>query len=154
MILLLAVQFRITDYLLVSDHSINSSLFIYSNVSKVQEEEAKEGSKPQVLVVGFANLIWSLYLMFLVSEFGLLFIVNQLVGQIILFISLISNLSLVKINYTLKFHDLSSKSNKSKVDLNVIIGLHFLGYLVFFGTGHQATFAMVYTTYTTILATA
>ncbi|POW18719.1 hypothetical protein PSHT_05535 [Puccinia striiformis] len=149
MILLLAVQFRITDYLLVSDHSINSSLFIYSNVSKVQEEETKEGQKPEILVAGFAHSFGSWCLII-----WTLFIVNQLVGQIILFISLISNLSLVKINYTLKFHDLSSKSNKSKVDLNVIIGLHFLGYLVFFGTGHQATFAMVYTTYTTILATA
>ncbi|POW04711.1 hypothetical protein PSTT_10216, partial [Puccinia striiformis] len=82
-------------------------LSLCTNVSKVQEEEAKEGSKPQVLVVGFANLIWSLYLMFLVSGFGPLFIVNQQVGQTITSSSLISILSSVEISNTLKSHHLN-----------------------------------------------
>ncbi|POW15008.1 hypothetical protein PSTT_02582 [Puccinia striiformis] len=169
-ILLSAVQYWITDYLLASNPSIDSfiqisgttikliaarfsiftSLFsllllwyilpLCIDVSKVKEEEHKEeGQKPKLLVVGFANSFGSSYLMFLVSAFGILFLVNQPVGQIVLSLSLISILSLVEINDTL--NDLSP--NESKVNVKVIIGLHFLGYLVFFGTGHQATFATI-----------
>jgi len=139
------------------------------DVTRVEEDKEQVG-KPRLLVIGFANAYGSSYLMFLVASFGMLFLVTQPVGQVILSLGLVAILSLVEINDSLmdvkKLRESFQKAIEAAAtpkdsirkeekqalerlkmqehtDLNMIIALHFLGYLMFFGTGHQAAFVSI-----------
>lgn len=130
-----------------------------------KEPGPMDGKKPRLLVIGFANAYGSSYLMFFLACFGILFLVTPPVGQVVLSIGLVAMLSLVEINdsledvgrlqgsfhkavetaakgYQAQTHDGTSRVT-SETNLGVLVGLNFLGYLIFFGTGHQATFASI-----------
>jgi phosphatidylinositol glycan class O len=134
--------------------------------SNSEPKEKGENKKPKLLVIGFANVYGSSYLMFLVACFGILFLVTQPVGQVVLSLGLVAILCLVELNDTLNDIDSLRESyqkaietvavtNKAKdeeegrmtkippTDLNILVGFYFLGYMLFFGSGHQATFASI-----------
>ncbi|KAA1127356.1 mannose-ethanolamine phosphotransferase gpi13 [Puccinia graminis f. sp. tritici] len=134
--------------------------------SESEPKEKGENNKPKLLVIGFANVYGSSYLMFLVACFGILFLVTQPVGQVVLSLGLVAILCLVELNDTLNDIDSLCESYQKAIetvavtqkpkdeeesrirkvpstDLNILVGFYFLGYMLFFGTGHQATFASI-----------
>lgn len=141
------------------------------DVQREENEGTEKGGKPKVLVIGFANSYGSSYLMFLASAFCVLFLVAQPTGQLILSISLIAILTLVEINDSLNdvkslrvsfesaVNAAAQQKPRSQIKENsrieeepikvestrflLISGLSLLGYLIFFGTGHQATFSSI-----------
>ncbi|OAV90333.1 hypothetical protein PTTG_28368 [Puccinia triticina 1-1 BBBD Race 1] len=130
------------------------------DVQRVEPEEAA-AEKPRLLVIGFANVYGSSYLMFLAAVFAILFLVTPPTGQLVLGLALVAVLALVELNDA--FVDLAALEHAlpnavrsaathntpsgpalvPPCDLNMLTGLYLLGHLVFFGTGHQATFASV-----------
>ncbi|MBW0516471.1 hypothetical protein O181_056186 [Austropuccinia psidii MF-1] len=130
---------------------------------KDEKNQVQEEEKERVLVIGFANSYGSSYLMYLCALFGILFLVNQPMGEIVLSAGLVAILSLVEINDSLEdvqaleqsFQNAINKAARAQssispsvmtfrgTNLAIIISLNLLGHLLFFGTGHQATFASI-----------
>ncbi|KAI8454087.1 hypothetical protein BY996DRAFT_6431359 [Phakopsora pachyrhizi] len=143
------------------------------------EEMSNVSKKPKVYVIGFANAYGSSYLMYLSAGFGLIFLVNQPMGELTISIGLIAILSLVEIHDSLNDARSIDRSFQAAVeavaagkplpgdslraktgtdgeeaerkkdpifdrsgrhtDFLTISGLGLLSYVLFFGTGHQAT---------------
>lgn len=135
-----------------------------------KDSESETGSKPKVMVIGFANSYGSSYLMFLSAGFCVLFLVAQPTGQVVLSLGLIAIMTLVELNDTLNDACLLKDSFQSAViaatqkpsnldqaraqalqkaskihgpSFLVVSGLSLLGYILFFATGHQAAFASI-----------
>ncbi|PLW18213.1 hypothetical protein PCANC_10369 [Puccinia coronata f. sp. avenae] len=133
------------------------------DVSPLDPDEKQGGGKPRLLVLGFANAYASTYLMFVAACFGALYLVAQPVGQVVLALGLVAALSLVLLNHSLTEAPPSPPPSSSTIthqtcsrtqgwlrsqrihqsDLNMLVGLHFLGHMIFFGTGHQVTLATI-----------
>ncbi len=127
---------------------------------------AKEMTR--VVILGYANVYGSMYLMFVLPFFGLIWLVTQLTGQVVLSLGLVGIMCFVELVDTLRDswtlrasveslggsgdpssvsdsdRSLSSNlsSSRSPTLLEPVI-ISLLAHLVFFGTGHQATFPSI-----------
>ncbi|WAQ80968.1 hypothetical protein PtA15_1A306 [Puccinia triticina] len=108
------------------------------DVQRVEPEEAA-AEKPRLLVIGFANVYGSSYLMFLAAVFAILFLLNDAFVDLAALEHALPN----AVRSAATHNTPSGPALVPPCDLNMLTGLYLLGHLVFFGTGHQATFASV-----------
>lgn len=142
--------------------------FILPLCLEIERDDAPvaQGAKPRVTVIGFANSYGSSYLMFFGACFCALYLVTQPTGQLVLGLGIVAILSLVEINDSL--HDAASmrmaftnaiakakggtafdpanvpsRESVASPSFLTISALVLLSYVIFFATGHQATFASI-----------
>ena len=126
----------------------------------VTSEQQAGTMDKKVTVLGFANAYGAPYLIFWSLFFGLLYIVTQLTGQIVLATSVIALLSYMEVVDSVRdvrgFAQAFDTANPSAVlDVDTmgihlqgikfgeIIPLALLGLHVFYGTGHQSTISSI-----------
>ncbi|KAF8324164.1 uncharacterized protein EI90DRAFT_3000848 [Cantharellus anzutake] len=126
----------------------------------------------QIVILGWANMYGSMYLMFILPLFGLLWLVTQLTGQVVLSLGLASIMCFVELvdaerdarTLRTSVERVSGDGNSSFASdatnggsspvmsssdparsptLAEPVILSLLAHLIFFGTGHQATFSSI-----------
>jgi phosphatidylinositol glycan class O len=120
--------------------------------------DKRDDEKPQVTVLGFANAYGSTYLLFTLIGFSLLFLVNQLSGQVALgfvIVALLGYLELVDSERDSRSMKRVFSASTTPTDFDAaslpqeqptfteIVPLALLGHVAFFATGHQAVLATI-----------
>ncbi|KAF9788027.1 hypothetical protein BJ322DRAFT_600547 [Thelephora terrestris] len=126
----------------------------------IKTEERADTMDKKVTVLGFANAYGASYLVFWSLFFGLLYVVTQLTGQIVLATTVVALLSYLEIVDSVRdVHGITrafDSANPSavldvdKIDtqsqgikFSEITPLALLGLHVFYGTGHQSTISSI-----------
>jgi phosphatidylinositol glycan class O len=133
-----------------------------SLIAKAQEATGGETSDaPQVVVLGFANAYGSSYLLFLLLGFALVFLVSLPTGQIIMGLGLLALLCHLEILDAMRDAQamtaaFANSASPGEFDESTLLAsgnpppkfretapLALLGHVLFFATGHQASFTNI-----------
>ena len=123
----------------------------------IQQETSRDQDgqvRTQVKVLGFANAIGSSYLLLFLAIYGLIFLLAQPIGQIVMAVGLIGLLSFLQANDSARdslivkraFEDSGAKDESTLLPAPTLLSIAFValtGFVQYFATGHQAVLSSI-----------